>query len=248
MRRGKTEESKISSRLPLGSGHDPLGLRVVCVSDTHGRHRNVVVPAGDVLIHAGDFTHFGKMKDVQDFNTWLGELPHRVKIVVNGNHECNAEWSSATACLLSNATFLCDQGIELKLTAAANPKDLTTTDGGAGTTNGTASSAGDVPLRVFGTQFYWPNSTPRGLMMPREADILVTHGPVLGFVDGNGAGCPVMLAHVEQARPRLVVCGHIHQAHGVKEGTGSVEGVTFVNAANARQGYSMGWEAVVVDI
>ena len=104
-----------------------------------------------------------------------------------------------------------------------------------------------------GTQFYWPNSTPRGLKIPQGADILITHGPVLGYVDGShcggmGAGCPAMLAHVKQSKPRVVVCGHIHHAHGVAEGTGPLEGVTFINAANARQGYSMGWEAVVHDI
>ena len=61
----------------------PLGLRLVCVSDTHGRHRHVNVPPGDILIHAGDFTHFGKEKDVTDFNDWLGEQDHSHKIVIN---------------------------------------------------------------------------------------------------------------------------------------------------------------------
>jgi hypothetical protein len=38
--------------------------------------------------HAGDFTMFSEsMKAVADFNDWLGELPHRHKIVVPGNHE-----------------------------------------------------------------------------------------------------------------------------------------------------------------
>lgn len=45
---GEEEEKKPDPQRPS------LGLRVVCVSDTHGRHRNVVVPDGDVLIHAGD--------------------------------------------------------------------------------------------------------------------------------------------------------------------------------------------------
>lgn len=26
----------------------------------------------DILIHAGDFTHFGKEKDAKDMNAWLG--------------------------------------------------------------------------------------------------------------------------------------------------------------------------------
>ena len=34
-------------------------LRIVCISDTHGKHRNLVVPDGDVLVHAGDITSKG---------------------------------------------------------------------------------------------------------------------------------------------------------------------------------------------
>merc|ERR1711959_522536 len=71
---------------------EPLGLKVVACSDTHGKHRDVTVPEGDVFIHAGDFTEFGKEEDVLDFNEWLGELPHKHKFVINGNHENNAKW------------------------------------------------------------------------------------------------------------------------------------------------------------
>jgi hypothetical protein len=39
-------------------------LRVVCVSDTHGKHRGVPLPKGDILVHCGDFTDTGKAKQV----------------------------------------------------------------------------------------------------------------------------------------------------------------------------------------
>ena len=64
-----------------------LGVRVVCISDTHGAHRSVSVPDGDVLIHAGDFTRYGRESDASDFDAWLATLPHRHKVVVHGNHE-----------------------------------------------------------------------------------------------------------------------------------------------------------------
>jgi predicted phosphodiesterase len=31
-------------------------MRIVLISDTHGLHRQLEVPPGDLLIHAGDFT------------------------------------------------------------------------------------------------------------------------------------------------------------------------------------------------
>lgn len=37
--------------------HEPI---VVCISDTHELHREVNVPDGNILIHAGDFTMFSK--------------------------------------------------------------------------------------------------------------------------------------------------------------------------------------------
>ena len=35
------------------------------------------VPEGDILIHAGDFTNYGRREEAEKFNTWLGTLPHR---------------------------------------------------------------------------------------------------------------------------------------------------------------------------
>jgi len=74
------------------------------------RHCSVSLRATSAIpfrhqIHAGDFTHFGKKKDVIAVNEWLGTLPHKHKIVVNGNHEKNAEWKKDTAKLLSNCSF-----------------------------------------------------------------------------------------------------------------------------------------------
>src|SRR5439155_2043850 len=43
--------------------------------DTHGLHRQLEVPPGDLLIHAGDFTFYSKPPSiVSDFDDWLGSL------------------------------------------------------------------------------------------------------------------------------------------------------------------------------
>lgn len=62
-------------------------LRLVLISDTHMQHRNLVMPEGDVLIHAGDLTNKGRVKDIKEFDDWLGELEYKHKIVVFGNHD-----------------------------------------------------------------------------------------------------------------------------------------------------------------
>eukprot|EP00755_Sulcionema_specki_P011741 Sspe_Gene.7975::Locus_2704_Transcript_1_1_Confidence_1.000_Length_739::g.7975::m.7975 len=163
---------------------DKLGLRVVCVSDTHGHHRELRVPPGDLLIHAGDWTHFGKKSDAIDFNQWLGELPHRHKVVVNGNHESNAMWAKSTPNLITNATFLKN-----------------------GATVLTDSSAGrNLRVKIHGTDFFWPSadgSNPYFDYIQPDVDILVAHGPAKGCVD-SGTGCTALLKCVKRVKPALV--------------------------------------------
>lgn len=57
----------------------PNKARIVCMSDTHSltSHLKFEVPQGDIFIHAGDFTRCGQLKEVIEFNNWLGnKFPH----------------------------------------------------------------------------------------------------------------------------------------------------------------------------
>jgi uncharacterized protein len=45
--------------------------------------------------------------------------------------------------------------------------------------------------------------------------VLVVHSPPKGYVDGNRhLGSQAVLATIEEKQPRLVICGHIHEAAG----------------------------------
>ena len=91
-----------------------MALRLVCLSDTHGRHAELDVPAGDVLVHSGDFTARGREREVADFGAWLATQPHAHKLVVAGNHDFLFETEPARArALLGNATYLQDGLLEL---------------------------------------------------------------------------------------------------------------------------------------
>jgi len=63
--------------------------------------------------------------------------------------------------------------------------------------------------------------------IPNEVDIVVTHTPPKGRCDGVVAatsgqkdrireGCPALLRRLEQVRPILNICGHIHNGRGVE--------------------------------
>ena len=66
---------------------------VVCISDTHQCHgkltdRLKTSHNGDILIHAGDITNYGRgSKPFDDFDQWLCELPFRHKLIIGGNHD-----------------------------------------------------------------------------------------------------------------------------------------------------------------
>lgn len=200
------------------------GLKVVMVSDTHNKHRDVEVPEGDILIHAGDFTRYGKIEDAIDTNEWLGTLTHKHKIVINGNHESNAPWKRDVRSIMSNATVLIDESVEIDTPSGEK-------------------------LIIYGTNFTWPmpagEINPCYEAIPYNAGIIISHGPPSGYVDGD-RGCPVFTRRCQNIASsqlkkgklmlRLVVCGHIHFAHGRQTGStlSGVSGVEFVNAAMER--------------
>ena len=54
-----------------------LKMKFVVISDTHGHHRGLNLPAGDIIIHAGDFCHSEEMMVSNDF---LADWSWRVKL------------------------------------------------------------------------------------------------------------------------------------------------------------------------
>jgi hypothetical protein len=55
--------------------------------------------------------------------------------------------------------------------------------------------------------------------IPSLTDIVVTHGPTRGHVDSvrsSHQGCKHLLRELWRVKPRLHVCGHIHEARGVE--------------------------------
>lgn len=61
--------------------------RFVCVSDTHGyapSEAGFRLPAGDVLIHAGDLTNQGSKSELRKTMDWIVAADFEVKIVISG--------------------------------------------------------------------------------------------------------------------------------------------------------------------
>jgi Icc-related predicted phosphoesterase len=198
---------------PTSTAGDGVAVRLVLLSDTHELHREVEVPDGDILIVAGDFSCFSKSaKALVDFNDWLGEQPHQC-VVVPGNHEFFLEADPSRRSLLSNATVLINESVEISgLKIWGSP--VTPLYGGA-----FGMSSAEDRRRLYA-------------QIPADTDILITHGPPYHILDfsldsGTHAGCRELLDAVIRVQPKLHVFGHVHAAYGIFR----TDHTTFVNAS-----------------
>lgn len=85
--------------------------------------------------------------------------------------------------------------------------------------------------------------------IPQDADVVICHGPIYDVLDlckdGTKAGCKILKRIVlEEVKPRLFVCGHIHESYGVVDfNFGKI-----VNASICTYKYNPYNKPVVVDI
>lgn len=226
-------------------------LRFVCISDTHGRHRNVRVPDGDVFVHCGDFTSRGTHKEICDFNDWLGALPHRHKIVIAGNHdlsmdavEYNVHWEKKwrhvefndpviSHGLLTNCTYVENRSLVLDGVKIFGSPMTPPIPGRVMAFN---------VARGFAAQQLWSK-------IPSDVDVLLTHGPPNGILDkvvtGARVGDETLLKEVmSRCRPQFHVFGHIHEAYGATR----VGKTVFINCATSTLLGSPKHAPVVFDI
>ena len=67
-------------------------MKIVCLSDTHGLHRQVHIPKCDMIIHAGDYTNVGRHYEHDDFCRWFAGIKAEYRVCIAGNHDfCASE-------------------------------------------------------------------------------------------------------------------------------------------------------------
>jgi hypothetical protein len=195
------------------------------ISDTHTKHRELNLPGGEVLIHAGDFMGNGWSQDeVEDFFGWFNNQKYKHKILIAGNHERMFEENpNRTNKLLREfpaITYLQDEGC--------------TIDG--------VNFYGSPWTPAFcGWAFQLHNDyedTETWRKIPKDTDVLITHGPAYGFLDqyemltgdlSEHLGSKGLHNWIDANNPKLHICGHIHTGQGVLDGYGEV--TTHINAA-----------------
>ncbi len=208
-------------------------MKIVLISDTDGRHNEVDIPDGDILIHAGDLSSRGKKEEIIDFLNWFSNQPHKYKIFIAGNHDFFFEREPkeiVEAIIPKNVIYLNDSGIEIE------------------------------DIKIWGSpvqpEFYnWAFNRERGIdikkhwdLIPKDTDILITHGPPEGILDktvrGKGVGCEELLLTVNVIKPKIHVFGHIHEAYGVEK----VNNTSFINASILNERYYYTNDPIIIEL
>jgi predicted phosphodiesterase len=231
-------------------------VKIVCISDTHNRHNEIDVGSGDILLHAGDATGRGYLKEIRKFMEWYAAQDFAYKIFIAGNHDWGWEGTKM------------GQEVRQKLEKEARELGLIYLND-SGTTIKCFDTGKDI--KIWGSPVQpefcnWafnrtvhgppkdlyhhshgvhPPIKPHWDMIPDDTDILITHGPPEGIRDEvprwhgiigetEHVGCPHLMDAIEnRIKPKMHVFGHIHEEYGVSYKSGTM----FVNASSLDDRY-----------
>ena len=229
-------------------------MRIAAISDQHGFLPDI--PQCDLLIIAGDVCPDGFGRQVaaetpklqqdwfdREVRPWLAQSPATHKVLTWGNHDWCGE-----AC-----DFSADEPPNGRTTALQIVIDQTTD-----------VSVGDRQITLWASpwsnQFgYWAfMRRPEALAevyraIPEGIDILVSHQPAFGYGDevpdfetgqASHQGSRELLAAIDRVKPRVLICGHIHEGHGqfVHNGT------RIFNVSVVDEHYQLVHAATIVDV
>jgi len=208
-------------------------MKIVCIADTHSDYKNLKVPDGDILIHAGDIDAYKFSSALRDFNKWLGSLSHKHKIVIAGNHDGYLDNVTVIEIkeILTNAIYL--ENSKCKIEGI--------------------NFWGSPITPTFGEWFFMAergkNINEHWKKIPKNTDILITHGPPYGILDvapfpkPTSVGCSDLLGKVKEIKPKYHIFGHIHDAYGIYE----QNDITFINASVMNEDYDIVNKPIVID-
>ena len=196
-------------------------MKFVAISDTHGCHRQLDLPKGEVLLHAGDVCDKGNVEHVEDFLKWMSELDFQYKILIRGNHDID----------LKTKRSLLDVEMPEGITQLKNSGIVI--DG--------------IPIWGVSHPMEW--GTEDWQSIPADTRILMTHRPPFSILDqpphSASIGSKKLKKQLQQIEPDVHLFGHIHASYGQKQ----VGKTLFINASTYKQSKKrLVNEAVVFEI
>lgn len=185
-------------------------MKILAFSDIHrdldqAAELTELSAGADLVIGAGDFASIHQGLDEMIGALSGIEVP---TVLVPGNNETEDALRTAAAAWPA-ATVLHGERIEI---------------GGCGF----FGLGGGIPVTPWEWSFDLDEEEAREKLVGiEEGDVLVVHSPPHGSCDESGGGLHLgskaILTAIEDRRPRLAVCGHIHEAWGQSATIGPTE-------------------------
>lgn len=207
-------------------------IRIVATSDVHFPIPARLIPDGDVLILAGDFMYDGTPAEWYKRVEALEALPHKIKLFVAGNHDFHLERYAGVA-------------LQELRKAGVHVIGPPTKSSWYKLENG---------MTVLGLPFVtnldnWAfNRTEEQLdeylAYQGRADIVISHSPPKGILDGPGYGAQAYRGYLLRCQPKIWICGHVHTDYG----THYQDGCEFHNVALCNEAYQQVNVPHIIDI
>ena len=222
----------------MGINNKIMKKKITFISDTHNKHKHLtskgmgnILGSGDYLIHAGDCTSMGSKSEITQFLEWFSNTDFKHKIFIAGNH---------------------DFGFEKQTDIAQEYKEMG------------VIYLFDSSVIIDGIKFYgspwqpefhnWAFNLSRGEelaekweQIPSDVDVLITHGPAYGILDyapiGGHVGCEELYRKIVEVKPKIHVCGHIHDGYGQK----TMGGIEFLNASVLNDRYEHAHKPIAIE-
>ena len=212
-------------------------MKLVCISDTHGDHQQVELPAGDVLIHCGDLTGHGTLEETREVMDWFGQQAFAHKLCIAGNHDTFMEAEPQMA-----AGFAEEAGVQLLNDSGCR-------------IGGVNFWGSPITPRFMHWAFMRDPGAPieaHWNLIPKNTDVLITHGPPKGIMDEiqrsdeqyESTGCPSLLKRIGDVAPLLHLFGHIHEGHGRMD-SGKL---SYFNVSTMNKSYSIEHAPVCIEL
>ena len=218
---------------------------ITFISDTHTKHRYCEddLPGGDLLIHAGDIMNSGyDENDIWEFLEWFNKREqYKGHVFIAGNHDRYFE----------------NKPDETKNILRAYPKVTYLQDKSLLYVNEDTNDACSIYGSPHQPTFHnWAFNLPRNgeelqnkwNNIPKDIDILITHGPAWGHLDivpygYLSVGCELLRECVDVIKPKIHVFGHVHSGYGYKFHNGT----HFFNASVLDERYSYSNKPITID-
>lgn len=210
-------------------------MKLTFISDTHNKttkkFTDMIPKDTDILIHSGDALLHGSEDEWSNFLYWLNnECPGNVKIYVPGNHDIFVERNYDEALEMWNeasrgSIILIDEGVEIEGVEIYG-------------TPWTPKVSINDP---WAFNFHRLDGCRHILEIPKDVDILISHGPPNGILDyvrdwrsyENLVSVGYFMP--DDIKPKIHSFGHIHECGGQRK---LIEGTWFVNASVLDERYT----------